>query len=71
VSAVKARERSVNFPVVAGKAADAAEQVGKTLEVSGLLDVAAAHHRRKAQHLGAGLAVPCDQRRQPLDDRFE
>ena len=71
VSAVEAGERRMDLAVVAGEAADAAEQVGKARQVPGLLDVAAAHHRRKPQHLGAGLAVPRDQRREPFDHRLE
>jgi hypothetical protein len=71
VATIEAGERGVDLAIIACKAADAAEQVGKAAEVPGLLHVAAGHHRREPQHLGAGLAAPRDQRRQPLDDRFE
>jgi hypothetical protein len=61
----------VDFRLVALQAADAAEEMREAVEIAGLLDVAAAHHRRKSQHLGVGLAVLRDQRRQRLDDGFE
>jgi hypothetical protein len=48
-----------------------ASATAESTTVPGLLHVAAAHHRREPEHLGAGLAAPRDQRRQPLDDRFE
>jgi hypothetical protein len=71
VATIEAGERGVDLAIIACKAADAAEQMGKAAEVPGLLHVAAAHHRREPQHLGAGLAVPRDQGRQPVDDRLE
>ncbi len=43
----------------------------EAVEIAGLLDVAAAHDGRKPQHLGVHLAALRDERRQPLDDRFE
>ena len=64
---VEAADRGVDFALGAVQAADAAEQIGKALQIAGFLELAAAHHRRKAHHFGAGLAVPRDQRGEPLD----
>ncbi|MHC2366478.1 hypothetical protein ACVIQT_001116 [Bradyrhizobium diazoefficiens] len=50
------------------QAADASEQVRKALEIAGLLELGAAHHRWEAQRFGAGFAMAGDQRGEPLDD---
>ena len=49
------------------QAADAAKQVGKTLQIAGFLQLSAVHHRRKAHHFGAGLAMACDQGGEPFN----
>ena len=49
------------------QAADAAEQIGKALQIAGFFQLPAVHHRRKAHHLGAGFAMPRDQGGEPLD----
>ena len=46
--------------------AHAAQQVRKALEVAGVLELLAAHHRRKAHDLGAALAQPRDVALEPL-----
>ena len=57
----------MDFAFGAVQAADAAEQIGKTLQIAGFLELAAVHDRREAHHFGAGLAMPRDQRGKPFD----
>ena len=64
---VEAADRGVDLAFGAVQAADTAEQVGKTLQIAGFLQLSAAHDRRKAHHLGAGLAMPGDQGGEALD----
>ncbi len=58
---------AADVPLVAAKAADCAQQVREALQVAVPLQLGAAHHRRKAQHLGAGRPIGRDQRRQRFD----
>ena len=64
---IEAADRGVDFAFGAMQAADAAEQVGKALEIAGFLQLPAVHDRRKAHHFGAGFAMPRDQGGEPLD----
>src|SRR5262249_49479659 len=52
------------------QAADAAEQVREALEIAGCLQLAAAHHRWKAEYLRISWPMAGDQRRQGVDHAF-
>ena len=67
---VEAAYGLVNFAFGAVQAADAAEQVGKALQIARLLQLVAAHDRGKPQHFRGGLAVARDKSRQALDHLF-
>ena len=61
---------SADFCFGSVQRADAAEQVGKALQIARLLQLVAAHDRGKPQHFRGGLAVARDKSRQALDHLF-
>ncbi len=60
--------RRADLLLAAMQAAHAAEEVRKAFQIARFLELAAAHHRWKAQHLGAAFALARDQARQAFHD---
>ncbi len=67
LAGLELRDHGANVALAAMQAAHTAEEMRKALEIARLLQLLAAHDRRKSQDLGARLAMAGDQPGEALD----